>query len=667
MNEKIAAERIEYLTQKINHYNKTYFQKAHSAISDYAFDQLLAELHQLEEQFPNLKQPHSPTQHVGENLSNNFPIIQHKYPMHSLNNSYSLEEVKQFIERISKHLDQSPQFFCELKFDGIAISLNYQNHKLHKIVTRGDGTQGDDITSHLSTIKNLPLSIQKNILPNYFEVRGEAFMTRTAFQTLNQTHKKEGKKPLANPRNTVAGTLKTLDIKAVSTRQINFYPYTLLAENLTITTQQQRMHTLAKAGFQLPLNTSKHCQNIHEIINYIHYWEKHKQELDIEIDGIVIKVNNINQQKILGHTAKSPRWAIAYKYKPKNTTTLLQKVTYQVGRTGIITPVAHLTPIHLAGTTVQRASLYNITHIKHLGLCRGDTVYIEKKGEIIPKIVGINLSKRLSNTRIMFDGKCPSCGTTCLENPTKTLHYCPNHHQCPQQLKNLLLHFVSRPALNIKYLGIKTVNALFTKRLISTPATLYHIQPQDLAPLEGFQTKSIQKLLESIEKSKTTPFHKVLFALGIHHVGATIAKKLAIHFHNLDNLINATQDELITLPEIGIEIAESIISYFQNQHNLTHISQLRKLGLHLSVQHTPTNTPQKLTQKTFVISGTFATHSRETIQAYIQDRGGRIVSAISQQVDYLLVGKNPGPKKIQEAIGREIQIIDEEKFFTIAN
>lgn len=660
MDKKTAAERIQELTQQIDHYNQAYFQQASSLISDYEFDQLVEELAKLEKQFPELKKNDSPTQRVGEGLSKNFPTVQHQYPMRSLSNSYSIEEVKEFIARAHKLLpNEKITFFCELKIDGIAVSLIYANNQLTKVVTRGDGIQGDDITRNTANISNLLPIIPPLHLPRTFEVRGEVFMKKSDFHALNKVHKKLNKPLLANPRNTVAGTLKTIDPASVADRKLNFYPYALLGEALNIATQQDCMATLKQCGFETLTYTSKHCNSTHEVIEYVRHWEKHKQDLDIAIDGVVIKINDLHHQTRMGYTAKSPRWAIACKYRPESATTILQNVLYRVGRTGVITPVAELIPAQLAGTVVKRASLYNIPTIQRLALHIGDTVTIEKKGDIIPKIIYIDITKRPPQSQLItFSEKCPGCYTPVIKK--KALHYCPNHHQCPDQLKATLIHFASRHALDIRHLGPKIISLLFEKKLVSKPAQLYALQSKHLEALPGFQHRSVQKLLQNIEQTKKQPFEKVLFALGIPHVGATVANQLATYFQHIDNLIQASHQELITLPEVGPEIAESIINYFKDQINQQHTTQLRTIGLTFEKAKKPaSNLSASLNKKTLVVSGTFDTFSREAIRTYIHHHGGRLVSAISRQVNYLVAGHKPGTKKIKEAEKLGVQIINE--------
>ncbi|MEM7174146.1 MAG: NAD-dependent DNA ligase LigA [Bacteroidota bacterium] len=664
MDKEMASQRIEVLTKQINHYNQLYFQNAQSAISDYDFDQLVKELSELEAEFPHLKKDNSPTQQVGESPTKGFTTVWHKYPMQSLSNSYSLEEVKAFVYKAKKVLPNVHlTFFCELKVDGIAVSLLYKKGKLDKVVTRGDGKQGDDITRTAHLIDNIPLHLKGKEFVDEIEVRGEAFMSKADFQALNAQYKKQGKALLANPRNTVAGTLKTLDPELVKDRKLGFFPYGLLGEHLTITTQEARLHTLVQLGFKMFLPTSRHCADISEITDYIAYWQAHKKHFDINIDGIVIKVNDIKHQLALGHTAKSPRWAIAYKYKPESVATTLKKVRYQVGRTGVITPVAELEPVQLDGTIVKRASLYNIENLNHLDLHINDTVYVEKGGDIIPKITGIVHAKRAPDSvKITFEKKCPSCGQATLQpNPQAPLHYCPHTHTCPAQLKSQIIHFASRHALNIKHLGPKIIEVLFDKNLVKTPAELYHLEAKALEGLAGFQQKAIEKLLQSIANSKKAPFAKVLFGLGIRHVGATVAGEIVAHFPSIDDLIQATKEVLMDLPDVGEEIAESVIAYFKEEENKIHIQKLRNAGLAFTqaIKTMPFAQSTRLRKKTFVVSGLFETFSRDSLKTYIKANGGRIVSAISKKVDYLVAGENPGPQKIKAAEVFRVQVIDE--------
>lgn len=659
MNKKQAAQEIAELTKKINYYNKQFFQYHRSLISDYAFDQLVLRLTALEQQFPELKQPNSPTQRVGEKLNKAFPTIKHTHLMRSLGNTYSIEELKQFDTRIHKLLgEEKATYFCELKFDGVAISIRYHNGDLQYVVTRGDGTQGDDITANGRTITSIPSSIADKNIPPFLEVRGEAFMTKEAFYALNEKHTKEGKPTLANPRNTTSGTLKTLDSNLVAERELSFCPYTLIADNLNLPTQASRIDMLEKWGFFVS-PTYRMCPSIEGVIDYIKEWEEKRDSLPMEIDGVVIKVNEIAYQKQLGATNKSPRWAIAYKYKPQNTRAFLEEVIYQVGRTGVITPVAKLTPTRLAGSTIQRASLHNSQEIATLDLHTEDTILLEKGGDVIPKVIAVDLAKRKAGSQpIQFITKCPSCHTSLIKEEDGAHHYCPNHQACPWQLQGKLNHFVHRQAMNIAHIGGKTISLLFEKNIIQRPVDLYALTESSFSGLEGFQEKSIHNILSSIEASKHKPFAKVLFALGIRHIGSTVAQKLVQHFGDIDSMSKASEEALIAVPEVGPQIAHSLLAYFQDHEEMAHLTALRDVGIQLSQDITHTN--DTLAGKSFVITGTFTSFSREDMRSYIQNHGGRVVSALSSQVDYLVAGNNAGPTKITKADKLGTTVIDEQ-------
>lgn len=663
MNQQEAQKEIQHLTALIQHHNRQYYHYGKSEISDYAFDRLLEKLQQLENQFPALRLPSSPTQHVGESPSKNFAAVHHRYPMLSLSNTYAVPEVEHFIQKTQKLLQGAPiELFCELKFDGIAISLWYVANDLVRVVTRGDGEKGDDITQNAKTIATLPKRIRATGIPHTFEVRGEAFMPRATFEALNQKRLENKEVLLANPRNTAAGTLKMLDSNVVAQRLLDFYPYSLKTDELAVQTHEEGLHLLAQWGFTIS-PTYKKCSTIEEVIHYINYWGKHRHNLPVDIDGIVIKINNLKQQEQLGYTAKSPRWAIAYKYPPENRATTLEKMGYQVGRTGAVTPVAHLKPIVLAGTTVKRASLYNAHEIKRLDLHLEDTVFVEKGGDIIPKVTAVDKTQRQSTSKpILFPTQCPACGTMLVQHEEEAVYYCPNTRLCPPQLTGRIKHFVHRQAMDIDTIGGKTIDLLFQKGLLYTPAALYQLREVDLHQLEGFRETAIKNLLDGISRSKNRPFENVLFALGIRHIGKTTAEKLAHHFQNITALMKATVEEVTAVPDIGGKIANSLQGYFEDTDNVKLITALQQAGLQFSI-----NTPSYATNdaplqgKTFVISGTFQRLTREDLKKTIKELGGNVLNTISTRIDYLVAGHKAGPMKVAIAKNNNIQVLSEEE------
>ncbi|MBX2841829.1 MAG: NAD-dependent DNA ligase LigA, partial [Flammeovirgaceae bacterium] len=568
MTEAEAKSRIIDLSKKINHYNFQYYQNSISEISDFDFDMILNELIDLEKAFPQFKLEDSPSQRVGGTITKSFASVKHKYPMLSLGNTYNEQDLKDFNERIEKAIGSEFEYICELKFDGVAISLIYENGKLVTAVTRGDGVHGDDITQNAKTIPNIPLSVP---FKETFEVRGEVFLTKKRFEELNVQiaeenikREKDGKKPsklLANPRNATSGTLKMQDSSIVAKRKLGCFAYSLLGKNLGFNSHSDSLTQLEKWHFNVS-DSYKKCKDIQEVINFINDWEIKRDKFPVETDGIVLKVNDFKQQEILGFTAKSPRWAIAYKYKSESASTILESVSFQVGRTGSITPVANLKPVLLAGTTVKRASLHNANEIERLDLHEGDSVYIEKGGEIIPKITGVNIAARKpSATKVQFIDNCPDCGTILIRKEGEANHYCPNLNGCPTQLKGKIEHFIQRKAMNVESLGPETIDQLFQKNLVKTPADLYFLSKDNLMGLERFGEKSADNLLSGLQKSKEISFQRVLFALGIRFVGATVASKLAMHFQNIDKLLAASREELLEVEEIGEKIADSLIEF----------------------------------------------------------------------------------------------------------
>lgn len=675
MSDQKTKNRIDELTDKLNYYTHRYYQEDTSEISDQQFDLLLKELEQLEQENPSLKRADSPTQRVGGAIIKSFDTVYHKYPMLSLSNTYSEEELIDFDGRVKKHLvEESFEYFCELKFDGVALSVTYENGKITQGITRGDGEKGDDITQNAKTIRTLPLNIQSKNFPSTFEVRGEAFMPKDVFTDLNKKRKKDGEAELANPRNTTSGTLKMQDSSVVASRKIDLYVYGLYGEKLPVKTHQDSIELLKSMHFNVS-PTYKKCTNIEEVMAYIHEWETKRHELPVETDGIVIKVNSLGQQERLGYTAKSPRWAIAYKYKSESAETTLLRITYQVGRTGSITPVAELEPVLLAGTTVKRASLHNSNEIERLDVRKGDKVFVEKGGEIIPKITGVNIDKRERNpSKTVFIVHCPECGTELIREENEANHYCPNQKECPPQVSGRIEHFISRHALKIETLGPRTVKGLIKAGLIINPADLFELTYDQLYGLvlaeeEGkskgrsIQEKTANNILQSIENSKATPFEDVLYGLGIRYVGRTVAEKLVDHFGNIERLMAATMEELMEVPEIGERIAASLISFFEDSANVKIIERLAESGLHLKADNKNQEiSNSKLSGRTFVVTGTFETFSREELKKLIKSQGGKVGSSLSNKTDFLVAGANMGPAKKTKAEDLGIKLLSESEF-----
>lgn len=658
-----AKKRIEHLTQQVNYHNDLYYQKHRTEISDFEFDQLLAELENLEKQFPNLRQPDSPTQRVGGTITKEFESVTHQYPMLSLGNTYSEEELRDFDGRVAKGLAGAPyDYFCELKFDGVSISLIYEDGLLTKAITRGDGVRGDNVVANARTIRSLPLRVSAKNRPARFEVRGEVFLPKKEFNRLNKELEDVGEETYANARNTASGTLKLQDSAEVARRKLDCFAYYLLGENLDIDTHEEAIHQIEKWGFQVS-PTYRKCQNIDEVLTYIHHWEKRRSDLPLETDGVVIKVNSLAQQQQLGFTAKSPRWAIAYKYKAESIATRLNGVTYQVGRTGAVTPVAELEPVFLAGTTVKRASLHNANEIARLDLRIGDFVFVEKGGEIIPKVTAVDLDRRPPNLHpLQYTRTCPECGTTLVREEGEAAYYCPNTTGCPPQIKGRIEHFIQRKAMDIDSLGEKTIDQLFALGLVKTPADLYDLKKEDLLKLDGFKDKSASNILAGIAESRKVPFEAVLFAIGIRYVGKTVAEKLARHFGSMEKLQTATLEQLLEAPEVGEKIAQSVGQFFHDGRNREEVARLRKAGLHLEVEQRVAPVSQVLGNKSFVISGVFRNYEREQLQDLILANGGRVLSSVSGKLDYLLAGENMGPAKREKAEKLGVQIISEEDF-----
>ncbi len=658
---------IGELSKKINYLNNLYYQQSKTEISDFDFDQLLKNLIDLENQFPELKLPDSPTQRVGGTITKEFENITHQYPMLSLGNTYSKEELEDFDGRVAKGLEgEAYEYFCELKFDGVSISLIYEDGLLVKGITRGDGARGDNVIANVKTIRSLPLQIKSKQIPNQFEVRGEVFLSKEIFKQLNKDQEDIGEETYANARNTASGTLKMQDSAEVAKRKLNCYLYYLLGGDLRVKTHEEAIHVIEAWGFQVS-PTYKKCASIKEVLEYIAHWETRRGELPLETDGVVIKVNNLSQQQRLGATAKVPRWAISYKYKSESISTKLNGITYQVGRTGAVTPVAELAAVLLAGTTVKRASLHNANEIARLDLRIGDFVFVEKGGEIIPKVTSVDLSKRVnSTTPVNYISECPECGTPLVRKDGEANHYCPNESGCPTQIKGRIEHFIQRKAMDIDSLGEQTIRQLFELGLVKTPADLFDLKKDDLLKLDKVKEKSAQNMLAGIEASKATPFESVLFGIGIRFVGKTVAGKLAHYFKSMEKLSTANYEQLLESPEVGAKIAASVVQFFSDPSNLKEVSRLKASGLQMeSDQKQPELVSNKLAEKSFVISGTFENYERDQLKDIILENGGRVLSGVSAKLNYLLAGENMGPSKLEKAEKLAVKILTIQEFETM--
>lgn len=658
-----ARKEILELTAKINYHNDLYYQQHRTEISDYEFDKLLERLIKLEEAFPQLKSADSPSQRVGGTITKEFQTVYHRYPMLSLGNTYSYEELKDFDSRVAKGLEGEPyDYFCELKFDGVSISLIYENGLLVRGVTRGDGVRGDDVTANIKTIRSIPLRIADSNAPDSFEVRGEVFMPKAVFEQLNREREDIGEERYANARNTASGTLKMQDSSAVAQRRLDCYVYYLLGAT-GVTTHEEGIRQLEKWKFNVS-RTYARCKTIQDVFAYIASWENKRDDLPLETDGVVIKVNRLDQQERLGFTAKSPRWAIAYKYKAQSVSTRLNGITYQVGRTGAVTPVAELEPVFLSGTTVKRASLHNANEIARLDLHIGDYVFVEKGGEIIPKVTGVDLAKRSPGTEpVHYIDRCPECNTKLIREEGEAAHYCPNSEGCPPQIKGRIEHFIQRKAMDIDSLGYRTIEQLYEQGLVKSPSDLYDLTAENLLKLEGFKEKSAGNVLNGIEQSKASPFENVLFAIGIRYVGKTVAEKLARYFKTIDNLAGASYDDLLKAPEVGEKIAQSVKQFFDNPRNRQEIERLKRAGLQFEIKETAIKPESDvLANKSFVISGVFKNYERDQLKEVIIKNGGRVLSAVSGKLDYLVAGENMGPAKREKAAKLGITILSEEEF-----
>ncbi len=655
-------EKIRSLREELQQHNYNYYVLDKPQISDYDFDMKLKELQELEEKHPEFQDDNSPTVRVGGAVTKNFATVAHEYRMYSLSNSYSKEELEDWEKRIEKVIDGKVEYVCELKYDGASISLTYENGILQKAVTRGDGFQGDDVTNNVRTIRSVPLKLKGNY-PEKFHIRGEIVLPYEGFAKMNAERVDMGEEPYANPRNTASGSLKLQDSGEVAKRPLECLLYSLAGQDLGVKTQFEGLEKAREWGFKVPAE-SELKTSVEGVLQYVNYWDQHRHDLPYETDGVVIKVNNLYQQEELGHTAKSPRWAMAYKFKAEQESTILEKITYQVGRTGAITPVANLKAVQLAGTTVKRASLHNADQIEKLDVREGDTVFVEKGGEIIPKIVGVDFQKRDQDSEpTKYATHCPECGTELVRNEGEAQHYCPNATSCPPQIIGRIQHYISRKAMDIEGLGGETVTLLVNAELIENYADLYTLNKEDVLPLERMAEKSAENLISGIEKSKEIPFERVLFALGIRYVGETVAKKLAKHFKSIDALMTASEEELTNLDEIGERIAWSVREFFDVEANRQIVERLKDYGVQMEISAEKlANQTDLLAGNTFVISGVFERVSRNELKKMIEDNGGKVSSSISSKTNYLVAGENMGPSKLAKAENLGTNIISEDDF-----
>ena len=659
---------INALREELNQHNYNYYVLDNPTISDFDFDQKLKQLQDLEAKHPEFFDENSPTQRVGGAITKNFETIQHEYRMYSLDNSYSKEDLLDWEQRCQKILGNVPlEFTCELKYDGASISILYENGKLKRAVTRGDGFQGDDVTNNIKTIKSVPIQL-KNDFPEKFEIRGEIILPLAGFKKMNQDLIEIGETPYANPRNTASGSLKLQDSAEVAKRPLDCLLYSLVGTNLPIQNQYEGLEKARSWGFKVPTQ-SKLAKSIDEVFEFINYWDTHRHDLPYETDGVVVKVNQIQYQEELGYTAKAPRWAIAYKFKAEQAVTTLESISYQVGRTGAITPVANLTPVQLAGTVVKRASLHNADQIEKLDIRVGDAVFVEKGGEIIPKIVGVDLAQRnLTCQPVVYISTCPECNTELVRTDGEAQHYCPNFYGCPPQIIGRVQHYISRKAMDIEGLGGETVALLYNARLIENYADLYDLKKEEVIPLERMAEKSAENLINGIEKSKTVPFERVLYALGIRYVGETVAKKLAKHYKNIDAIAHASLLDLVMVDEIGNKIAQSVVQFFENQENVRIIDKLKRVGVQFEIHESEDeNASDKLNGKIFVVSGVFKTYSRDDLKKMIELNGGKVGSSISSKTNFVVAGDNMGPSKLEKATQLGIPVITEYDFNKLLN
>ena len=660
-------ERIDQLRTDLHRHNYNYYVLNTPEISDKEFDDMMRELQDLEKEHPEYQDENSPTMRVGSDLNKNFTQVTHKYPMLSLGNTYSENEVTDFYDRVKKALNEDFEICCELKYDGTSISLTYENGKLVRAVTRGDGEKGDDVTDNVKTIRTIPLVLHGNNYPEHFEIRGEILMPWEVFEELNREKEAREEPLFANPRNAASGTLKLQNSAIVASRKLDAYLYYLLGEELPCDGHYENLQTAAGWGFKISEHTKK-THSLEEVFEYIRYWDTERKNLPVATDGIVLKVNSMRQQKSLGFTAKSPRWAIAYKFQAERALTRLNRVTYQVGRTGAITPVANLDPVQLSGTIVKRASLHNADIIEGLDLHIGDMVYVEKGGEIIPKITGVDKDARgmLIGEKVKFITHCPECGSKLVRYEGEAAHYCPNETVCPPQIKGKIEHFISRKAMNIDGLGPETVDTFYRLGLIKDTADLYQLTAEDIKNLDRMGEKSAENIIKGIKASKEVPFERVLFALGIRFVGETVAKKIAKSFNNIEELENADLEKLTSIDEIGEKIAQSILIYFSSPLNVNLIERLKSAGLQLYRKEEDLNEyTDKLAGQSIVISGVFTHHSRDEYKDLIEKNGGKNVGSISTKTSFILAGENMGPSKLEKAHKLGIKIISEDEFLTL--
>ena len=663
-----VKEQIEQLRSLLHQHNYNYYVLNTPSISDQEFDSLMRQLQELEELHPEYQDENSPSVRVGSDINKNFTQVSHKYPMLSLSNTYSEGEVNEFYQRVRKALNEEFEICCEMKYDGTSISLIYEDGKLMRAVTRGDGEKGDDVTDNVKTIKSIPLVLHGSNYPPVFEMRGEILMPWDTFEELNREKEAREEPLFANPRNAASGTLKLQNSSIVASRKLDAYLYYLLGDNLPFDGHYENLQEAQKWGFKIsPL--MRKCHSTEEIFEFINYWDIERKNLPVATDGIVLKVNSLKQQKNLGFTAKSPRWAIAYKFQAERALTRLNRVTFQVGRTGAVTPVANLEPVQLSGTVVKRASLHNADIIENLDLYIGDMVYVEKGGEIIPKITGVvdtALRSFMIGEKVKFINQCPECGSTLIRYEGEAAHYCPNDSACPPQIKGKIEHFISRKAMNIDGLGPETVDLFYSLGLIQNTADLYQLTIEKIKDLDGKGEKSAENIINGIEQSKKVPFERVIFALGIRFVGETVAKKIAKSFTNIDELINASKEELINIDEIGEKIAQSILNFFSNETNRTLIQRLKDAGLTLQrSEEERADYTDKLYGLSIVISGVFTHYSRDEYKAMIEKNGGKNVSSISAKTSFILAGENMGPSKLDKANKLGIKIINEEEFLKL--
>jgi DNA ligase (NAD+) len=672
-----ARDLVDQLTQELNEHNFRYYVLAQPLISDYDFDMKMKQLEQLEKQYPDLAFSDSPTQRVGGAITKEFKQVRHEYPMLSLGNTYSEQEIIDFVTRVKKLIPEKVEYVCELKYDGVAIGLRYENGRLVSGITRGDGEQGDDVTTNIKTIRSIPLRLRADGYPEKFEIRGEVMMTRDVFDQINEERVEIGEQPFANPRNAAAGSLKMQDSAEVAKRSLDCFLYYLVGDRLPINNHYDSLRECRRWGFKIPNYIAK-CSSVEDIFDFIQYWNTARRDLNFDIDGVVIKVNSYEQQQALGFTAKSPRWAIAYKFEAESAATELLSIDYQVGRTGAITPVANLAPVTLAGTTVKRASLHNADIIEKLDIRVGDVVFVEKGGDIIPKITGVDFNKRPKSSQTTeFIRQCPECGATLIRNEGEAAHYCPNDSGCPPQIKGRLEHFISRKAMNIESLGEGRIEILYENDLVKSISDFYYLSNESLLGLEkifpadgekkerrvSFREKTVENIMTGIENSKQVPFQRVLYALGIRYVGETVARKLAVHFGNIDALIMANIETLTSVPEIGERIAGSITDYFSKPENIRIIAKLKDAGIQMkTIQAEEPIADGKLVGLSFVVSGVFQNFSREGIKQVISEQGGRVLSAVSANTSFLVAGDKMGPAKIRRAEAIGVKIISEAEF-----